>query len=66
MPCEAVKDHLRAAGVEFSVRDVMAEEAAAEFLESRSIFRTPVVSVDGVLVVGFQRERIDALLGLGP
>jgi arsenate reductase-like glutaredoxin family protein len=44
----------------------MADEAAAEFLESRNIFRTPVVSVDGALVVGFQRERIDALLGLAP
>jgi hypothetical protein len=42
----------------------MADQAAADFLESRGIFRTPVISVDGVLVVGFRRDRLDALLGL--
>jgi arsenate reductase-like glutaredoxin family protein len=46
------------------VRDVMADGEAAEFLESRSVFRTPVVSIDGELIVGFQRERIDRLLGI--
>ena len=51
----------------FRVRDVMADQDAADFLESRDIFATPVLSVDGELVVGFRRERIDALLGLdGP
>ncbi len=44
----------------------MADETAAEFLESRGIFATPVLSVDGTLVVGFKKERVDALLGLGP
>ena len=51
----------------FRVRDVMADQEAADFLESRDIFATPVLSVDGELIVGFRRERIDALLGLrGP
>ena len=48
------------------MRDVMADGEAAELLESRGIFRTPVVSIDGELIVGFQRERIDRLLGLAP
>jgi hypothetical protein len=43
----------------------MGDQAAADFLESRGIYVTPVLSVDGALVVGFQRERVDALLGLG-
>ena len=50
--------------MEFKVRDVMADQEAADFLESRNIFATPVVSIDGDLIVGFRRERIDALLGL--
>jgi hypothetical protein len=58
-----VKAYLRSAGVPFGVRDVMADQDAADFLESRGIFRTPVVSVDGTLVVGFRRERLDELLG---
>jgi hypothetical protein len=50
--------------VTFTVRNVMGDQDAADFLESRDIFTTPVVSIDGELVVGFRRERIDALLGL--
>lgn len=42
----------------------MADEAAAEFLESRNIYATPVLSIDGTLVVGFRKDRIDALLGI--
>jgi hypothetical protein len=57
-------DYLRSAGVEFRVRDVMADQEAADFLESRDIFTTPVVSIDGELIVGFPRPRIDRLLGL--
>lgn len=48
----------------FRVRDVMVDQDAADFLESRDIYATPVVSIDGDLIMGFQRDRIDALLGL--
>lgn len=64
-PCERMKEYLRSRGVAFKVVDVMIDEDAAEFLESRNIRSTPVLSVDGELVVGFQREPIDKLLGLG-
>ncbi len=61
-PCERLKAYLRSRGVPFTVRDVMVDEEAAEFLESHKIYTSPVLSVDGDLVVGFDRERIDALL----
>ena len=48
----------------FTIRNVLADQDAADFLESRDIFTTPVVSVGDELVVGFRRDRIDALLGL--
>ena len=44
----------------------MADEAAAQYLESRNVYATPALSVDGTLVVGFRKDRIDALLGIGP
>ncbi len=44
----------------------MMDEEAAELLESRNIRSTPVLSVDGELLVGFQRELVDKALGLGP
>jgi hypothetical protein len=42
----------------------MSDQDAADFLESRDIFTTPVLAVDDEMVVGFRREKIDALLGL--
>jgi glutaredoxin-like protein NrdH len=61
-PCERLKRHLREKGVAFKVIDVMMDEEAGAFLESRGIRTTPVISVDGEFVVGFDRMRIDELL----
>ncbi len=61
-PCERLKRHLREKGVAFKVIDVMMDEEAGAFLESRGIRTTPVISVDGELVIGFDRMRIDELL----
>ena len=61
-PCERLKRHLREKGVAFKLIDVMMDEEAGAFLESRGIRTTPVISVDGELVVGFDRMRIDELL----
>jgi hypothetical protein len=44
----------------------MGDQTAADFLEGQGIYVTPVLSVDGTLVIGFQRERIAALLGIVP
>ena len=42
----------------------MADDVAAEFLESRGIYVTPVLRVDDDLLVGFQPEKVDRLLGI--
>jgi 2-hydroxychromene-2-carboxylate isomerase len=46
------------------VRDVLADEEAAAFLEARGVYATPALLAGDTLVVGFDRARIDALLGL--
>ncbi len=61
-PCERLKRHLREKGIRFKVIDIMMDEEAGAFLESRGIRTTPVLSVDGELVVGLDLERIDQLL----
>jgi len=61
-PCERVKRYLRDKGVPFTVIDIMMDEEAGAFLESRGIRSTPVVSVDDELVVGFDSTRLDQLL----
>jgi hypothetical protein len=44
----------------------MADEAAADFLESRGIYATPILQVGDELLIGFQPDRVDRLLGLSP
>ncbi len=44
----------------------MADADAADFLESRGIYATPVLRVDDELLIGFQPVKVDRLLGLAP
>lgn len=64
-PCERLKAYLRAKGVAFTVRDVMVDEEAAMFLESRNICSTPVLAIDDEIIVGFDPERIARALQAG-
>jgi len=63
-PCERLKSYLRSRGVDFSVKDLLMDETAALYLESRNVRTTPVLRVGDELVVGFAREQVDVLLGL--
>lgn len=65
-PCEQVKNYLQALGVEFTVIDVMADEEAADLLESKGIRSAPALGVGEEIVAGpaLSPEGIDALLGL--
>jgi hypothetical protein len=48
------------------VKNVMADDAAAEFLESRGIYATPVLAVGDELLIGFEPGKVDRLLGRIP
>jgi len=63
-PCEELKAYLRGRGVAFRVRDVLIDEDAAEELERRAIWSAPALSLGDTFIEGFDRARIDALLGL--
>jgi len=57
-----VKEFLSQKGVAFVERDVAQDEAALSELEQLGVFTTPVTVIDGEVVIGFDRERLDALL----
>lgn len=65
-PCEQLKGYLRAHDVEFVAKDLMMDEAAAAFIESRNIRSSPVLQVGDVLLYGpdLGPEKVDELLGL--
>jgi len=63
--CDAVKDYLRAREIDFEEVDVSADmDRAQELVERSGQYGVPVVDIDGEMVVGFDRPRIDALLEL--
>ena len=62
-PCMAAKEHLKQKGVPFTVKDIGEDpEALKELVEKHHSQSTPTIVIDGQVVVGFWRERIDKLL----
>jgi glutaredoxin 3 len=63
--CQLTKDHLRSHGISFDDVDVAADMSRArEMVEKSGQYGVPVIDIDGEIIVGFDRNRIDSLLGL--
>ena len=57
-----MKEYLSRKGVEFTERDVTSEPAAMGELEKLGFLSTPVTVINGEVIVGFNRKRLDELL----
>ncbi len=64
MFCQRVKEFLRKQNIAFTDRDVTADESALAELETLGVMTTPVTLVDGEKVVGYDVNRLKALLGI--
>ncbi len=65
MFCKRTEEFLRAKGVEFTARDVVEDEEAFAELERMGTMTTPVTVIGGEeVVVGFDRKKLERLLGL--
>jgi len=62
--CHAIKDYLLSKGVQYTEKDVGTDQTARLELLNRGIAAVPVVKIGEELVVGFDKDRIDELLGL--
>lgn len=63
--CIALKEYLKEKGVEFEDIDVSKDEKSAlEMIEKSGQMGVPVIEIDGNIVVGFDKEKIDELLNL--
>lgn len=63
-PCHALKDYLDQKGIAYEIRDVGSDPAAVQELVNKYGSRTtPTLVVDGEVIVGFDPERLDQLLG---
>ena len=63
MFCNKVKEFLSQRQVEFTERNIAADEAALAELEKLGYMTTPVTVVDSEVVVGFARDKLEELLG---
>ena len=63
--CQIAKEHLTTSGISFEDVDVsMDQQRAKEMVEKSGQMGVPVIDIDGEIVIGFDRARIDSLLGL--
>ncbi len=63
MFCGKVKEFLSQNHIEFNDRNIAADEEALADLERLGYMTTPVTLIDGEAVVGFDREKLEKLLG---
>jgi glutaredoxin len=62
MFCAKVKEFLSQNKIEFTDRNIAADQAALDELEKLGYMTTPVTVIDGQVVVGFDRDKLEKLL----
>ena len=65
MFCGKVKEFLSQNKIEYTERNIVADESALVELEKLGYMTTPVTVIDGEVVVGFDRAKLDHLLQRG-
>lgn len=59
MFCNQAKEYLSQQGVKFYERDIAQDASALADLKKLGYMTTPVIVIDGSVIVGFDREKID-------
>jgi len=61
--CVMAKEYFKDEGFEFEALDVSSDPKAMEELRSKTnALSVPVIDIDGEMIIGFDRKRIDKLL----
>jgi len=64
--CAATKQFFREHNVDYTEHDVSQDQQKAQEMVAKSgQMGVPVIDVDGEIIVGFDRQRLEELLGLG-
>jgi len=61
--CTLAKDYLEEKGIEYVEKNVQTDNNARKELMDMGHMGVPVVVIDGEEIVGFDKERIDQLIG---
>lgn len=61
--CNQVKEFLAKNGIAFTERNIIDDETALDELSHLGVLSTPVTLIDGEVVTGYNRKKIEQLLG---
>jgi glutaredoxin-like YruB-family protein len=63
--CKQTKDYLKENEIEYQEMDVANDsEKAQEMIDKSGQMGVPVIDIEGEIIVGFDKEKIDKALGL--
>jgi glutaredoxin len=62
MFCDQAKEYLSQKGIKFHESDIAQDPGALADLEKLGYMTTPVIVVDGSVIVGFDAEKLDRAL----
>jgi len=62
MFCDQAKEYLSQKGIKFQEKDIAQDPSALADLKKLGYMTTPVIVVDGSVIVGFDAEKIDQAL----
>jgi glutaredoxin 3 len=62
MLCDKAKEYLSQKGVQFREKDIMQDPTALDDLKKLGYMTTPVILIDGAVIVGFDTAKIDEAL----
>jgi len=62
MFCDQAKEYLSQKGIEFQERNIAQDPSALAHLKKLGYMTTPVIVIDGSVIVGFDADKIDQVL----
>ena len=62
MFCNQAKEYLSQKGIQFQEKDIAQDPGALADLKKLGYMTTPVIVIDGSVVVGFDADKIDQAL----
>ena len=62
MFCDQAKEYLSQNGIKFQERDIAQDPGALADLKKLGYMTTPVIVIDGSVIVGFDADKIDQAL----
>ena len=62
MFCDKAKEYLSQKGIQFQEKDIAQDPSALVDLKKLGYMTTPVIVIDGSVIVGFDADKIDQAL----